>query len=80
MTRVEEIDERPMFCPSTRSISSSRMNRVAAIQKSSRTRTIAWRCSPSHCRRAATSSVFSSPRLAMEPLLELVEDQQHLLA
>ena len=40
------------------------MNRVAAIQKSSRTSTIAWTCSPSHCRRAATSSVFSSPRLA----------------
>ena len=40
------------------------MNRVAAIQKSSRTMTIAWTCSPSHCRRAATSSVFSSPRLA----------------
>ena len=40
------------------------MNRLAASQKSSRTSTIAWTCSPSHCRRAATSSVFSSPRLA----------------
>ena len=40
------------------------MNRVAAIQKSSRTMTIAWTCSPSHCRRAATSSVFCSSRRA----------------
>ena len=40
------------------------MNRVAAIQKSSRTITIAWTCSPSHCRNAATSSVSSSPRRA----------------
>ena len=50
-----------MFAFGSRSISRSRMNRVAAIQKSSRTSTIAWTCSPSHCRRAATSSVFSSP-------------------
>ena len=46
-----------------RSISRSRMKRVAAIQKSSRTRQRAWTCSPSHCRSAATSPVPSS-RLA----------------
>ena len=40
------------------------MNRVAAIQKSSRTITTAWTCSPSHCRSAATSSVSVSLRLA----------------
>ena len=56
------------------------MNRVAAIQKSSRTITIAWTCSPSHCRSAATSSVFGLVPPGEEPLLELVEDQQHLLA
>ena len=54
------------------------MNRLAAIQKSSRTITIAWTCSPSQWRRAATSSVFSSPRLGVQPLLELVQDEQHL--
>ena len=79
MARVEQIDEATCSRPSTRRISRSRMNRLAASQKSSRTITSAWTCSPSHCRRAATSSVFSSPRFAMEPLLELVQDQQHLL-
>ena len=54
------------------------MNRVAAIQKSSRTRQSAWRCSPSHCRSAATSSVPSFAAAREEPLLELVEHQEHL--
>ena len=62
--QVEEIDQRPSSRPRRRRISRSRMNRVAAIQKSSRTMTIAWTCSPSHCRRAATSSVSSSLRRA----------------
>ena len=58
-------DQRPPSSPLRRGrISRSLMNRVAAIQKSSRTITTAWTCSPSQCRRAATSSVFSSPRLA----------------
>ena len=56
------------------------MNRVAAIQKSSRTMTTHCTRPPSHCRRACTSSVFSSSLLGVQPLLELVEDDQHLLA
>ena len=56
------------------------MNRVAAIQKSSRTRQSAWTCSPSHCRSAATSSVSPLAAAGEEPLLELVEDQEHLAA
>ena len=53
-----------VFWPCTRSISSSRMNRVTAIQKSSRTMTTHCTRPPSHCRRACTSSVFSSSFLA----------------
>ncbi len=44
--------------------SNSRMKRVAAIQKSSRTMTMHCTRPPSHCRRACTSSVFSSSFLA----------------
>ena len=50
--------------PSTSGTSRSRMKRVAAIQKSSRTMTTACSRMPSHCLRAATSSVFSAPILA----------------
>ena len=46
------------FWPSTCRISSSRMNRIPAIQKSSRTMTMHCTRLPSHCRRACTSSVF----------------------
>ena len=56
------------------------MNRVAAIQKSSRTMTTHCTRPPSHCRRACTSSVFGSALLRVQPLLELVENDQHLLA
>ena len=56
------------------------MNRVAAIQKSSRTMTMHCTRSPSHCRRACTSSVFCFLPLGVQPLLELVQDDQHLLA
>ena len=41
---------------------------------------MAWMCSPSHWRRAATSSGFSLAAAGEEPLLELVEDQEDLLA
>ena len=40
------------------------MNRVRAIQKSSRTMTTHWTCSPSHWRRAWASSVSCSVRWA----------------
>ena len=53
-----------MFWPGTRSTSKSAKNRLTASQKSSRTMTMAWTRSPSHCRSALTSSVFSSCRLA----------------
>ena len=56
------------------------MNRVAAIQKSSRTMTMHCTRPPSHCRRACTSSVFVLVLLRVQPLLELVENDQHLLA
>ena len=47
-----------------RRISSSRMKRITAIQKSSRTMTTHCTRPPSHCRRACTSSVFCSSFLA----------------
>ena len=53
-----------VFCPSARRISSSRMNRVTDIQKSSRTISSAWTRPPSHWRRAWTSSASSVARLA----------------
>ena len=56
------------------------MNRLAASQKSSRTITTAWTCPPSHWRRLATSSAFSSLVVGVQPLLELVQNDQHLLA
>ena len=69
-----------VFCPSTSRISRSRKNRLTAIQKSSRTMTMHCTRPPSHCRRACTSSVFCFFLLGVQPLLELVEDDQHLLA
>ena len=56
------------------------MNRLTASQKSSRTMTRHCTRPPSHCRRACTSSgvLFFLP--GVQPLLELVEDDQHLLA
>ncbi len=41
---------------------------------------MAWTCSPSQWRRAATSSGFCLAAAGEEPLLELVEDQEGLLA
>ena len=49
------------------------MKRLAAIQKSSRTRTTACSWLPSQCRNACTSCVSCSRTSRMEPLLELVE-------
>ena len=68
------------FWPSTRRTSNSRMKRVTAIQKSSRTITMHCTRPPSHCRRACTNSVFCFFLLGVQPLLELVEDDHHLLA
>ena len=68
------------FSPSTSRISRSLMKRLTEIQKSSRTITRAWTRSPSQCRRAATSSVSVSVPPGEQPLLELVEHEQHLLA
>ena len=53
-----------MFSPSTSRTPAPRMNRVTASQKSSRTMTMHWTCSPSHCRRASTSSALASCRRA----------------
>ncbi len=52
------------FCPSRIRFSSSRMNRDAAMEKSSRTITTACSLPPSHCRKALISSVCSSVRWA----------------
>ncbi len=68
------------FWPSTSGTSRLRMKRVAAIQKSSRTMTMHCTRPPSHCRRAWTSSVFVLVLLGVQPLLELVQHDQHLLA
>ena len=61
MARIEEIDRRR--CSAfDKSTSSSRMKRVAAIQKSSRTMTMHWTRPPSHCRRACDQfGVFVAP-------------------
>ena len=73
---------RPGRCssPSTSRISRSRMNRLTASQKSSRTITTAWMCSPSHCRKRRDQFGVCSAMSGGEPLLELVEHEQDLLA
>ena len=56
------------------------MNRLTASQKSSRTMTMAWTRSPSHCRSAADELRVLLAAPGVEPLLELVQDQEQLLA
>ena len=80
VVEVEEIDQPPSSGLRRGESPARRMKRVAAIQKSSRTMTMHCTRPPSHCRRACTSSVFVFFLLGVEPLLELVEDDQHLLA
>ena len=64
VARVEEIDQGRCSGPRTSSTSRSRMKRLAASQKSSRTMTRHCTRPPSHCRRACTSSVSSLVPLA----------------
>ena len=56
------------------------MNRVAAIQKSSRTSTRHWTRPPSHWRKASTRSLAGAFLPRVQPLLELVEHNEELLA
>ena len=58
----------------------SPMKRLTASQKSSRTRTTAWTRSPSHCRSGLGEFGVLPSRGGVKPLLELVEDDEYLLA
>ncbi len=60
VAEVEEIDSHAVFRPGGRSISSSRMNRIAASRSRLARDDAQDAVSPSHCRRALTSSVCSA--------------------
>ena len=66
------------FWPSCSGTSTARRKRVIPIQKSSRTRTSACRRRPSHWRIACKSSDAGIVEVVMQPLLELIENDQHL--
>ena len=69
-----------MFSPSTRRISRSLMKRVAAIQKSSRTMTIGLDVLAVAMPQGRDQLGVGLRPPGEEPLLELVEDEEDLLA